>query len=117
MQACPEITINLTVLTLAMILGHCLAWIFNWLVNKLDEYQEGYTWLLVVIGVGFTLLLALAVIPWQYLAILLGFFAATGIPMAIGDIWRTKSREVRARQEIRAEALRMAREVLDAQKR
>lgn len=117
MSNCPEIAIDWTVLILALLLGHSAAWLFNWLVDKTSAYQEGYTWLLVVTGVSGTLALALLIVPWQYVTILLAFFGATGLPMAAGDIWRAKAKERRARQEIKEEALKLAGEVFDAQKR
>lgn len=56
-------------------------------------YNEGYTWAEVIIGVAGTLLLLgglLLATGQSLLPVLLAFalFAASGLPMAAGDIWR-----------------------------
>lgn len=57
-------------------------------------YTDGYTWLLVVIGVAVTILAAGFTIGWTTVAVLFLYFAASGLPMAAGDI----ARHVRARR-------------------
>lgn len=59
--------------------------------------NDGYTWLEVVIGVGVTLLAASLVVGWPAVLALLVLFAASGLFMALGDIYRY----ARARREER----------------
>jgi len=73
---------------------------YNWLVIQLNRrgYDDGYTWLLVVVGVGVTVLAAGFTIGWLAVLVLLVYFAASGLPMALGNIYRhVKAR--RAEQE------------------
>ena len=58
----------------------------QWLNRK--GATEGYTWLLVVIGVAVTLLAAGPVIGWANVVRLFILFAASGLFMAGGDIYR-----------------------------
>ena len=69
---------------------------FNMLTSYMSRkgLSEGYTWLLVVIGVLVTVLAAGLVIGWESSGILILFFVASGTPMALGDIYRY----VKARQ-------------------
>jgi hypothetical protein len=64
--------------------------LFNGLVAWLHRngHSDGYTWLLVVIGVTATVLLAGFVIGWKSVLVLFACFAASGLPLAIGDMWR-----------------------------
>jgi len=64
--------------------------VFNWLVDRWHRagYDDGYTWLLVVIGVAVTVIAAGFTIGWTAVITLFVFFAASGLPMALGDIWR-----------------------------
>lgn len=63
---------------------------FNWLVGQLSRrgHTDGYTWLLVVIGVLVTVVAAGFTIGWPAVILLGVYFAASGLPMAAGDIWR-----------------------------
>lgn len=69
---------------------------YNWLVLQLGRrgYDDGYTWLLVVIGVAVTAVAAGFTIGWGAVLLLGVYFAASGLPMALGDIYR----HVRARR-------------------
>lgn len=78
---------------------------YNWLVAELTRrgYADGYVWLEVVIGVAVTVVAAGPTIGWPA-AILMGiYFSASGLPMAIGDIWRhvqARRREAQERREL-----------------
>jgi len=63
---------------------------YNWLVSQWSRrgYNDGYTWLLVVLGVAVTVLAAGFTIGWLAVLLLLVYFVASGLPMAAGDIWR-----------------------------
>jgi len=63
---------------------------FNALIDRWNRagYDDGYTWLLVVIGVAVTVIAAGFTIGWTAVITLFVFFAASGLPMALGDIWR-----------------------------
>jgi hypothetical protein len=61
--------------------------LYNLLVSWLGPRKTGYTSLLVVGGVLFTLA-GVAFICWQSAAIALLAFAASGAPMVLGDIYR-----------------------------
>ena len=69
---------------------------YNWLVLELGRrgYDDGYTWLLVVGGVAVTAVAAGFTIGWGAVLLLGLYFAASGLPMALGDIYR----HVRARR-------------------
>lgn len=76
---------------------------YNILVDWLHRqgYSEGYTWLMVVVGVAIVLLAAATLFQLTgigLLPILLTFalFAAAGTPMALGDL----ARYLRARQAL-----------------
>lgn len=75
---------------------HLLSWGYNALIDRLHarEWMAEWTWLTVVVGVGYTLIAALLAL-WGHVvtgltAVLVFFllFVATGTPMAVGDIWR-----------------------------
>jgi hypothetical protein len=73
----------------------CFGWAYNGLINSLGNRKEGYVSLLVAGGVLVTLGGA-ALIDWRASALVLVCFVASGLPMIIGDIWRsTKNREHR----------------------
>ena len=68
---------------------------YNALVTWLERrgYAEGYTSLLVVGGVGVTLL-AIAVVDGQAALLVFLAFSCSGLPMVIGSWWRhVRSRE------------------------
>lgn len=90
------------VIVLSLLAAHLAAWLFNALIDRIDH--DGYTWLLVVIGVAFTGIAASFVIPWQMILILAGYFVVTGIPMGAGDIIRTRRRQKAAQQAALEEA-------------
>jgi xanthine/uracil permease len=70
--------------------------IYNQAIGSLDRrgYLEGFTWLAVVLGVGTTLAVVVGMAwrreyqGWQWGLLMLGGFAASGLPMAMGAIWR-----------------------------
>jgi hypothetical protein len=74
---------------------------YNWLVLQVSRkgYSEGYTWLLVVVGVAVTVAAAGFTIGWTAVLLLLIYFAASGLPMALGDIWRKVQAEAVERRE------------------
>lgn len=74
---------------------------FNWLVLQLSRrgYSDGYTWLLVVVGVAVTVIAAGFTIGWTAVLLLFVYFAASGLPMALGDIWRKVQAEAVERRE------------------
>jgi len=110
---CPEFVPNWSVIVLALLLAHALAWLFNIAVAKIGD-MSGYTWLLVAIGVCMTLGLAAFVVAWQHILIILVFFVVTGAPMAAGDILRSQQRQRRAQAELLDQARRERDEVLHA---
>jgi hypothetical protein len=63
---------------------------YNWLVGQLTRrgHTDGYTWLLVVVGVLVTIVAAGFTIGWAAVILLGIYFVASGLPMAAGDIWR-----------------------------
>ena len=93
--------------TNGLICGLILAalWIFGWGFNRyvaaLGDDQEGYTWLLVVIGVLVTLggiaLLDL-LLTWNAGLIGLLAFSASGFEMARGDVMRHVQKRNRLRK-------------------
>ena len=71
---------------------------FNWLVSWLHRrgWDDGYTWLLVVMGTAVTLVVAGFTVGWPVALIVAGYFGCSGLPMAVGDILRhvqARSRE------------------------
>lgn len=72
---------------------------YSILIHYLHRHglNDGYTWLEVVIGVGVTLLTASIVVGWPAVLALLVLFAASGVFVALGDIYRY----ARARREER----------------
>lgn len=70
---------------------------YNWLVDRWHRagYSDGLTSLLVVAGVAVTVAAAGFTIGWTAVLLLLLYFAASGLPMALGDLWRyVKARRV-----------------------
>lgn len=63
---------------------------FNLVTGRLQKagFAEGYTWLLVVVGTAVTLIAAGILLGWEIFLVLLALFAASGSPMAAGDIYR-----------------------------
>ena len=74
---------------------------YNYAVLHISRrgYSDGYTWLLVVVGVAVTVLAAGFTIGWTAVLLLLIYFAASGLPMALGDIWRKVQAEAVERRE------------------
>ena len=79
--------------------------VFNNWVGHLGDKKEGYTALLVVIGVGMTLI-GVAIVSWQSALLVLVAFAASGTPMIAGDIYRAVRAREEAKQRILAEMAR-----------
>ena len=78
---------------------------FNTWVGHLGDKKEGYTALLVAIGVGMTLI-GVAIVSWQSALLVLLAFAASGTPMIAGDIYRAVRAREEAKQRILAEMAR-----------
>lgn len=76
---------------------------YNALIHALGERKEGYTSLLVVAGVLITLG-GVALIHWQAAALALLAFAASGLPMVVGDIGRHIWRREQAIERTQARA-------------
>ena len=73
----------------------------SWLEAR--DFEEGYTALLVVGGVGYTILSAIPAIGVDNFLELLWRFAATGAPMVCGSWARHVRQRARERQQIRRE--------------
>jgi uncharacterized integral membrane protein len=61
---------------------------YNALMHALGERKDGYTALFVVGGVLVTLT-GLALIDWRCALLALTLFVASGLPMVIGDMYRS----------------------------
>lgn len=85
--------------------------LFNQLVQWLGRRHAGYTSLLVVVGVLITLI-GVAVIDWRAAVLSLGGFAASGLPMVVGDIWRAIVAREAALKTQRDQAMQQIDEVL-----
>ncbi len=57
---------------------------FNYFVGALEEKKDGILAQLVVAGVGVTLI-GVAIISWKAAVLVLACFAASGIPMIVGE--------------------------------
>lgn len=66
-------------------------WSYNALMHALGERKDGYTALFVVGGVLVTLT-GLALIDWRCALLTLTLFTASGVPMVIGDVYRSMRR-------------------------
>lgn len=77
----------------------------HWIQRK--GYDEGYTALLVVGGVGMTLV-GIALLSREAALIVLGAFSASGFWMVMGSIWRYAQRRERSQQAIIDEAKKLA---------
>ena len=77
---------------LAAMMG--LLFVFGWGYNSLVEwveskgYNQGYTSLLVVLGVAVTLLGALPLVGIEAVVLMVCLFVASGLPMVIGSVVR-----------------------------
>ncbi len=76
--------------------------VFNTLVDWLAARKEGYTSLLVVLGVMVTLA-GVALISWQAAVYCFLGFVASGSPMVVGDIARAVKARDRALERIKKE--------------
>jgi hypothetical protein len=74
---------------------------YNSLTSWMEKhgYMEGYTSLMVALGVLITLA-PLAIISWQGVLLVLGGFVASGLPMIIGSITRYLHKRELAQREI-----------------
>jgi hypothetical protein len=79
---------------------------YNRVVEWIEQrgYDEGYTALLVVVGVGLTLV-GVAILDLGAAALALAAFALSGLPMVTGSIWRHVRRRERAQAALRREVL------------
>jgi hypothetical protein len=71
-------------------------YVYNRIIDRLhrDGFNDGFVWLEVVFGTAVTIGAAGFTIGWANVALVLVYFACSGLFMAIGDIWR----HVRARR-------------------
>jgi len=82
--------------------------LFNLLVAWLGNRKNGYTAMLVVVGVAVTIACSIPVIGLEN-ALFLGLaFACSGLPMILGDIWRSIRDRERAEQLSRQFIVRMS---------
>ena len=79
--------------------NHLTAWL------ERNGYSEGYTAYLVVGGVGVTVA-ATSLLSMQWALVTAGAFAASGLPMVLGSMWRYMQRRREAREAIIEEARR-----------
>lgn len=79
--------------------------IYNEWVGRLDDQKDGYTALLVVVGVLVTLA-GVAIVDWRAAALVAGAFIFSGAPMILGDIWRANKRRQAELERLRKEAQR-----------
>ena len=87
---------------------------YNAFVGSLEGRKDGYLAMLVAAGVGITLV-GVAIISWQAAVLVLACFAASGIPMIIGEIARTIHKRERALRVQRLIAEAEAKDILDDQ--
>lgn len=90
---------------LLFVIGFAYNLLVAWL--KRQRYDEGYTALLVVGGVGLTLA-GIGLLSMEAALVVLGAFAASGFWMVVGSVWRHMRRRARSQQAIRDEAARLA---------
>jgi hypothetical protein len=76
---------------------------FNWLTAWMERkgYMEGFTSLIVALGVALTLA-PLAFFSWQFVLIAYGAFLCTGLPMIVGSIGRYLQKREQALQYLGA---------------
>lgn len=104
-------TIRIESGAIAAVFGMLLAFGFlynlftSWVMSK--HYDEGYTALLVVGGVGATLLIV-SLLSSELALLMFGAFAMSGFWMVIGSIWRHVKAREKSQKAIRDEAARLA---------
>jgi cation transport ATPase len=91
------LTVNWMQFALIAVLLMIFSVLYNYLVEKLGDLQEGYTSLLVVGGVGVTLFGSAFIIGWAQAALVALLFVVSGTPMIMGEIFRA----VRNRKALR----------------
>lgn len=91
---------NSGAIVVTTVLLFLFGWLFNLLINWLhrEGLNDGYTWLEVVFGVLFVLIVAGFTVGWGATLMLIIYFFAAGVWMAAGDIMRhVKARKAEAR--------------------
>lgn len=81
----------------AIVLACAFGLLYNQFVNWCEQrgYSDGYTGLLVVLGVLVTLALAVPFVGLAVVLVVFTLFCCTGAPMVAGDVWRAiKRREL-----------------------
>lgn len=73
--------------------------VVDWLSSR--GYTEGYTWLIVAVGVVLSVVPTGFLIGWQDVLVILLAFVATGCWMAFGDIRRSVLARETAKRELR----------------
>jgi hypothetical protein len=76
---------------LATLVGIGYALAVHWMERRHPEHP--YTFVLVVAGVGLSLLVALVVVPAVWVMAMVGVFALTGIWQVLGAMYRNVERE------------------------
>lgn len=97
-----------TWLVLALVGLALFGWVFNRLVQRLEEEtpEHGYTAFLVAVGVLVTVAVMAPLIGLRATALLLAGFVASGSPMIVGSVGRSLARMRSERELLRAEARR-----------
>ncbi len=94
--------------TLCITLGglFVVSWGYNALLAWLERkgYHDGYVSLFVVGGVAYTLLTGVWLIGLEPTLILLAAFAASGLPMVLGSIWRYVGQRTCEERRLREQA-------------
>lgn len=77
--------------------------LFNWGFHQVQRRQwaDGYVWLFVVTGVLATIIPTGFFIGWGNVIVLLIAFCCSGLPMALGDIYRHVYRREQDLEELR----------------
>lgn len=86
---------------------------FDALVSKMGNKKFGYTSFLVVLGVAMTLIGALLLMPWVYVLMIFGLFAASGLPMIVGDVMRAVGARTTDARRLQDDAIREVHEVFE----
>ncbi len=92
--SCTAVAIVLIVLFITSIGYNAIV---AWLEKK--GYDEGYTAILVVIGVGWTLAGA-AILDWKHTLLITACFISSGTPMIIGSWWRHVQKRRKSRDDL-----------------
>ena len=82
----PDLSLVIAVLLALVLFGTGYNQLISWMERT--RIIEGYTALMVAVGVAVTLAAIAIICGWQVGLIALAAFAASGAPMLIGSLWR-----------------------------